>query len=60
MKINADCNGSANIIRKVAATLGINLDGVSSGALKTPLRVCLWTVQESPFLANQSASRLEA
>ena len=31
-----------------------------SGALKTPLRVRLWTVQESPVLANQSASRLEA
>jgi hypothetical protein len=59
-KINADANGCANILRKVAATLGINLDGVSSGALKTPLRVCLWTVQESPVLANQSASRLEA
>jgi putative transposase len=59
-KINADCNGSANIIRKVAATLGINLDGVSSGALKTPMRVRLWTVHESPTLANQSACGLEA
>lgn len=60
MKINADCNGSANIIRKVAATLGINLDGVSSGALKTPMRIRLWVVHESPALANQSASGLEA
>jgi putative transposase len=60
MKINADCNGAANIIRKVAATLGINLGGVSSGALKTPLRVPLWTVQESPADANQSACGLEA
>jgi lycopene cyclase CruP len=59
-KINADANGCANILRKVAATLGINLDGVSRGALKTPLRVRLWTVQESPVLANQSACRLEA
>jgi len=42
-KINADCNGASNIIRKVAATLGINLDGVSSGALLTPLRVRIWT-----------------
>lgn len=41
-KINADCNGAGNIIRKVAATLGINLDGVSSGALLTPLRVQIW------------------
>ena len=59
-KINADCNGAGNIIRKVAATLGINLDGVSSGALKTPVRVRLWTVNESPALANQSACGLEA
>lgn len=59
-KINADCNGSANIIQKVAATLGINLDGVSSGALMTPLRVRLWTVHESPALVNQSACGLEA
>jgi putative transposase len=54
-KINADCNGAGNILRKVAATLGINLDGVSSGALITPLRVRLWTVQESPSLANRAA-----
>ena len=60
MKINADCNGSANIIRKVAATLGINLDGVCSGALKTPMRIRLWIVHESPVYANQSASGLEA
>ena len=59
-KINADCNGAGNIIRKVAATLGINLDGVSSGALKTPMRVRLWAVHESPALANQSACGLEA
>jgi len=31
--INADCNGAGNIIRKVAATLGLCLEGVSSGAL---------------------------
>ena len=43
-KINADCNGAGNIIRKVAATLGINLDGVSSGDLLTPLRVRLWAI----------------
>lgn len=42
-KINADCNGASNIIRKVAATLGINLDGVSSGALITPLRLKIWS-----------------
>jgi IS605 OrfB family transposase len=40
--INADANGAANVIRKVAATLGINLSGVSRGCLIQPLRVRLW------------------
>lgn len=40
--INADCNGAANIIRKVSTTLGLNLSEVSSGALTTPLRIALW------------------
>jgi IS605 OrfB family transposase len=58
--INADCNGAANIIRKVATTLGLCLRGVGSGALMTPVRVRLWIVNESPALANQSACGLEA
>jgi IS605 OrfB family transposase len=37
--INADCNGAANIIRKVATTLGIDLTGVSIGCLTQPYRV---------------------
>ena len=48
--INADCNGAANILRKVATTLGLCLEGVSRGALLTPLKVRLWTLQESPSL----------
>jgi putative transposase len=40
--INADCNGSANIIRKVAVKLGLDLSGISRGALSSPLRVPLW------------------
>ncbi len=40
--INADCNGAANVTRKVAAILGLDLSGVSRGALTTPLRVRLW------------------
>jgi putative transposase len=48
--INADCNGAANILRKVAATLGLCLKGVSSGALTTPVRVHYWTASESPSL----------
>jgi putative transposase len=30
-RINADCNGAANIIRKVAVTLKLNLSGISRG-----------------------------
>ncbi len=52
--INADANGAANIISKVAATLGINLNGVSKGALTTPLRVRLWTLKNPPtFCLNE-------
>lgn len=40
--INADCNGAANILRKVATMLGINLGGVGRGALTAPLRIALW------------------
>ncbi len=38
----ADCNGAANILKKVAATLKFSLKGVSRGALTTPLRVHFW------------------
>jgi putative transposase len=48
--INADCNGAANVIRKVATTLGLDLSGVSRGALTTPLRVRFWATPESPSL----------
>jgi hypothetical protein len=48
--MQTDCNGAANILRKVAAKLGFNLDGVSRGALIAPLKVRIWAVQESPSL----------
>jgi IS605 OrfB family transposase len=48
--INADFNGAANVLKKVSTTLGLCLDGVSRGALLTPLRIRLWTLQESPPL----------
>jgi putative transposase len=41
--LNADAQGAANIGRKVAATLGLCLKGVSRGCLMTPLRVPLWS-----------------
>jgi putative transposase len=41
--INADCNGCANIGRKVATILGLDLSGVGRGSLSSPLRVPLWS-----------------
>lgn len=41
--INADCNGSANIGRKVAVMLGLDLSGISRGVLSAPLRLKLWS-----------------
>ncbi|WP_367267882.1 hypothetical protein [Okeania sp. SIO2C9] len=40
--INADCNGAANILRKVAGRFNLNLDQLGRGALTTPLRVRFW------------------
>jgi IS605 OrfB family transposase len=42
VKMNADCNGAANIIRKVAAISESVFDGVSRGVLTAPLRTRLW------------------
>jgi transposase len=36
--INADCNGAANIIKKVATQIGISLSRVSRAALNLPKR----------------------
>lgn len=41
--INADCNGAANIGRKVAIMLGIDLSGIGRGELSAPLRLKLWS-----------------
>ncbi len=49
-KINADCNGAANILKKVAVMLGINLSGIIRGCLSQPQKVRLWTLQKSPCL----------
>lgn len=56
-KINADCNGAANILRKVAAKLGIDLGGVSRGALIAPFRIPLWVAKESPSFNKPSEAR---
>ncbi|MDJ0735984.1 MAG: transposase [Nostocaceae cyanobacterium] len=41
--INADCNGSANIMRKVATQLGLNLAEVGRASLTVPQRYDLFT-----------------
>ncbi|MBE9215331.1 transposase [Plectonema cf. radiosum LEGE 06105] len=46
--VNADANGAANIIAKVAIKLGLELSGISRVSLIAPLKVRLWTLQESP------------
>ncbi|GEM_PF-1858200 len=51
-------NGAANILRKIAATLGLSLKGVSSGALTKPARVQKWTACESPSMQERGESRL--
>ncbi|MGF1495854.1 MAG: RNA-guided endonuclease TnpB family protein, partial [Elainellaceae cyanobacterium] len=48
--VNADANGAANVIRKVAGTVGINLAELSRGVLTSPARVRIWATCESPCL----------
>ena len=54
-KINADCNGAVNIIRKVAAIFKFDLIGVGRGCLSQPTKVLLWTLQKSPRLQTGEA-----
>ena len=44
--VNADCNGAANIIKKVSRKLGLNLSQLSRGALTRPHRIKLWSANE--------------
>ncbi len=46
------------LLRKVAATLGLSLKGVSSGALTTPVRVHYWATCESPSMQERGESKL--
>ena len=47
--INADCNGAANIIRKVSRTLGLDLSRLSRGVLSHPQRFCLWSANGNVY-----------
>ncbi len=55
--INADCNGAANILRKVATMLGLDLSGVGRGSLTAPTRTNIWvTAKQSGEARLQPAS----
>ena len=71
IKINADCNAAGNILRKVAATLGLCLKRVSRGAListsessyldssRIPVPLGLGSINRKlDFLAENSPARL--
>ncbi|MBE9128340.1 MULTISPECIES: RNA-guided endonuclease InsQ/TnpB family protein [unclassified Coleofasciculus] len=45
--VNADLNGAANILRKVARKLGIDLNRLRRRSLTTVARVRLWTLPQS-------------
>ncbi|MFB8790990.1 MAG: transposase [Potamolinea sp.] len=49
-EVNADCNGAANILSKVAMMLGFDLSGISRGDRRAPLKFRFWTLQESQRL----------
>ncbi|MGL5061435.1 MAG: RNA-guided endonuclease InsQ/TnpB family protein [Microcoleus sp.] len=50
--VNADCNGAANILRKVKGKFKLDLSGLIRGVLTAPKRIRLWSEdrQESPSL----------
>jgi IS605 OrfB family transposase len=48
--VNADTNAAANILKKVAVTLGLNFSEISRGTLTMPLRVYFWAAFESPSI----------
>ncbi len=54
--VNADANGAANIIKKVAGRLGINLDQLGRGVLTSPSRVRFWAACESPSQSERGES----
>ncbi|MGD1700370.1 RNA-guided endonuclease InsQ/TnpB family protein [Dapis sp. BLCC M229] len=52
--VNADCNGAANIIRKVSRKLSLNLSRLCRGTLTCPQRVYLWSAKKK--LSNMDLS----
>jgi putative transposase len=54
--VNADLNGAANILRKVASKLGIGLDQLGRRVLTTVARVRLWVLPKPTLSAESSVS----
>ncbi|ELR99827.1 hypothetical protein GLO73106DRAFT_00036790, partial [Gloeocapsa sp. PCC 73106] len=52
--INADCNGAANILRKVATQLGLSLVKVSREVLILPNRYHLFEVLSKSYRRNST------
>ena len=50
--VNADLNGAANIMSKVARKLGIDLDRLGRRCLTTVARVRLWVLPQSTLSAE--------
>ncbi|HHP7230988.1 MAG TPA: RNA-guided endonuclease InsQ/TnpB family protein [Xenococcaceae cyanobacterium] len=61
--INADCNGAANIIRKVATNLSslrsMSLEQVSRAILTSPHRIKLWSANKIKTWSNADSSHCE-
>ncbi|NEO39529.1 MAG: IS200/IS605 family element transposase accessory protein TnpB [Moorea sp. SIOASIH] len=55
--VNADCNGAANIARKVATQLGIDLTKVGSGSLTLPHRFDLFKSLSRSYRTRSEAAR---
>ncbi|MFB8790744.1 MAG: transposase [Potamolinea sp.] len=55
--INADLNGAANIMSKVARKLGIDLDRLSRRSLTTVARVRLWVLPQFTLSAESPCMR---
>ncbi|NER86830.1 transposase [Moorena sp. SIO3A2] len=56
--VNADCNAAANIARKVATQLGLNLTKVGSGSLTLPHRYDLWTSLSKSYRTRSGEGRV--
>jgi IS605 OrfB family transposase len=52
--VNADLNGAANILRKVAETLGLDLSRLGKRSLSTVKRIRLWLTPKSNSISKES------